>query len=107
MLRAGDLDQRVTIQAPATGQNDYGEPLLTWTDVATVWASINDLTGREFIAAGAAQSAVTTKIGIRYLAGVVPAMRVLYGSDVYNISAVLGQDRVSLLLMCERGANLG
>lgn len=108
MLRAGTLDKRVTIQSPATGQDNYGEPLTGWADVAVnIAASIQDLNGREYLAAAATQNAVTSKITIRHTEGVQPAMRVLHGSVAYNIEAVLGTDRVKLLLMCSRGVNNG
>ena len=101
-MQAGRLNQRVLIQAPPTGQDPTGEPLTTWTDFCTVWASITDISGREFVAAEAGQNQVQTKIGIRYRSGIVPSMRVVHGSDTWNIEAVLGQDRRSLLLMCSR-----
>lgn len=106
-MNAGDLNRRVTIQQRATGQNAYGEPNTGWTDVATVWAAIADVNGREFMAAQATQNAVQTKITIRYRPGIVAAMRVVHGSDIYNIEAVLGQDRQALLLMCSRGVANG
>ncbi|MGZ9713904.1 phage head closure protein [Glaciimonas sp. GNP009] len=96
------LDKRVQIQARATGLDDDGEPLGGWSNVATVWASIVDISGHEYVRAAAVQNAVQTKIVIRYRLGVVPAMRVLFGSDRYNIEAVLGQDQRALLLMCSR-----
>jgi SPP1 family predicted phage head-tail adaptor len=101
-MRAGRLNKRITIQAHAVGQDANGEPLKTWTDVCTVWASITDVTGREFLAAEAVQNTAQTKIGIRYRAGILPAMRVTHGADAFNVLAVLGQDKISLLLMCER-----
>lgn len=102
-MLAPRLNQRVTIQAPATGQNEYGEPVQGWADVfADVAASIKDLNGREYLAAAATQNATTSKIMIRHLDGVLPAMRVLHGAVAYNIEAVLGQDRRQLLLMCSR-----
>lgn len=102
VFAAGRLDQRVTLQTPATGQDAAGEPTAGWTDVVTVWASVVDISGREYVAAAGVQNAAQTKIGIRYRAGVVPAMRVLHGATAYNIEAVLGQDKQSLLLMCSR-----
>jgi SPP1 family predicted phage head-tail adaptor len=111
-MRAGKLDRRITIQTPATGQDAFGEPLSGWTNVVTdgdgkVCAAITDMTGREYLAAAATQNSVETKIYIRYRPGITAAMRVLHGADVYNIAAVLGQDRRQLLLMCTRGVNDG
>lgn len=101
------LNKRITLQAPAAGQDAWGEPLTGWTDVAKVWASIIDISGREYIAAAAVQHTVQTKITIRYRAGMLASMRAVHGADVYTIEAVLGQDRKSLLLMCSRGVSDG
>lgn len=106
-MRAGQLNRRITLQAPVTGQDEYGQPLTGWTDVATVWASITDMTGREYIAAAAVQASVQTRITIRYRAGIVAAMRVLHGADVYNVEAVLERDGQALNLMCVRGVTNG
>lgn len=111
-MRAGQLDKRITIQMPATGSDAYGEPLNGWVNVVDfgdgkVWASIEDMTGREYLAAAAVQASVQSKIRIRYRPGVTAAMRVLHGGGVYNIEAVLGQDNRQLLLMCSRGVNDG
>jgi SPP1 family predicted phage head-tail adaptor len=103
-MRAGRLDRRVTIQRQEQTQDAYGQPVETWTDVATVWAEVRDITGKEFVSAQATQNAVQTKITIRHRAGIVPAMRAVHGSDTYNIESVLGQDKISLLLMCSRVA---
>lgn len=112
MSFAAQMIERVTIQAPATGQDAYGEPLTGWTNVVTggdnkVWASVADLNGREFLAAAATQNTVQTKITIMQRAGIVAAMRVLHGADIYNIEAPLKQLDGTLLLMCSKGLNNG
>lgn len=106
-MKAGKLNRRVTIQRRATGEDAYGQPTQGWVDLFTVWAAIDDMKGRQFFAAQADQSQVHTKITIRYVAGIDASMRVLHGLDVYDIHAVLGQDRVSLELMCARGVGDG
>ena len=79
-MKSGDLDQRVTIQALSGGVDAIGQPLPdSWADVVTVWAAVEPLTGREYLAAGAMVSAVEARIRIRYRPGVTPAMRVLHG----------------------------
>jgi SPP1 family predicted phage head-tail adaptor len=37
-MRAGNLDRRITIQRKVVAQNDLGEEITTYADVATVWA---------------------------------------------------------------------
>lgn len=101
-MKAGSLDQRITIESPGETQDENGEMVPGWTLVATVWASVVDISGREFVAAGAIQNKAQTKVVIRFRDGILPAMRVLHRGIAYNIEAVLGQDRVELLLMCSR-----
>jgi SPP1 family predicted phage head-tail adaptor len=107
LLPAGGLlDRRVTIQSPSITQNALGEAVTTWTPYATVWASIEPISGREFWAMQQVHSQVTVRIRIRYLAGALPKMRVTSGgSKVYNIEAIINpQDRNGHLeLMCSEG----
>lgn len=88
-MRAGTLNSRVTIRQQATGQDPLGQPLLTWSDVATVWANIKHTSGIEQIKAGAETSTVKVSIQIRYKTGLTHAMRVVHGADTYNIISVL------------------
>lgn len=108
-MQAGKLRHAVTIQVPPVGQDEIGQPNTVWTNVATVWASVEDLTGREYQAAQATQNPVQTRIRIRYRAGIVASMRVLHGTTIYNIEAVLDRDgrRVELQLMCSKGLSNG
>lgn len=99
----GALQHEIILQAPDAGQDSVGQPVTTWTTFATVRAHIRDATGRQFAAAQAMQNAVYAEITIRYLPGVTPSMRVLHGTDVYDIESILGQDRFWLTLMCARG----
>ena len=96
------MNERITIQSAGATQDANGEIVPGWTDVATVWAGVLDITGREYVAAGATQASAQTKITIRYMPGIVPAMRVVHGTNIYNVESVLGQDRKQLVLMCTR-----
>ena len=108
-LSAGDLTHRVTIQQLGTAQDTAGQQVQTWTAVATVWADVRFLNGLESIKADAPVGVVAASIRIRYRAGVLPAMRVLYDGAFYDIKAVLPDPtgRVHLDLAVEVGVNLG
>lgn len=88
-MRAGPLRNLVTIQRPATGQDDIGQPVTTWTDVATVWANIAHKSGLETIKADAPVSEVQASIRIRYRTDIDAGMRVTFGSTHYDIRAVM------------------
>ena len=89
-MRAGKLRHKVTIQAPGLTQDPVsGEMLPGWTDFASVFASIEPLSARDFIAAQANQSEITARIVIRYREGILPTMRILHRGKVYAIQGVL------------------
>jgi len=80
----------------------------TWVLVSSPWAAIEPLSAREFVAASATQSKVTTRITISYRPGVTAAMRIVHNGTVYNIEGTLA-DRDSgteyLTLPCSQGAS--
>ncbi len=101
-MRAGQLRHRVTIQQKSVTQNGYGEEVITWQDVATVWAAIEPLQGREYLEGKQVQAEVTTRIRIRYRSGIQPEMRVTWGSHAYDVQAVIEPEsrKKELVLMC-------
>lgn len=89
-IEAGKLRHRITIQAPGLTQDPVtGEMLPGWTEFASVWASIEPLSARDFIAAQSGQSEISARIVIRYRPGVLPTMRIIHRSKVYAIQGVL------------------
>lgn len=88
-MRIGALNCSVTIQHLTSDQDEIGQPVTTWADVATVWADIRHISGIEAVKADATASTVRASIRIRYRTDVNAGMRVLHGSTVYNITAVL------------------
>lgn len=109
-MRAGLLRHRVTIQAPTpTDEPKFGGQTQAWVDVATVWAEIDPLSGRELFAAQAVQSESTVKITIRYRADLTTAMRLVAGGTVYDIHhvpPVRGKSN-ELTMLCSTGLTQG
>lgn len=111
-MQAGTLRHRITIQRKVAGspqQNALGEPDVTWTDYLTVSASVDPVTGKESFIAQEHLNRVTTKIRMRYRAGVTGDMRVSFNGSIYDIKAVLnwGERNIELMLLCEQGVNNG
>jgi len=110
-VRAGTLRHLVMIQQkPAVTQNAFGEEVPGWSVVATVWARVETLTGREFVAQGQAQAEVTHKVHLRYRPGLEPTMRLVWQPQgdvperVLEIEAVLDDGaRREMTLMCREG----
>jgi SPP1 family predicted phage head-tail adaptor len=111
-MRAGALRQRVDIQAAGQTQDpSTGEMVDGWSDVASkVPASVEPVSGREFIASQAAQSEITSRIVIRYRPGLSTTMRVIHRGLIYNIEGILpdkDSGKEYLTLMCSGGVNEG
>lgn len=110
-LAAGKLQHRITLQAQSSTQDaDTGEMLVTWADVAELWASVEPLSAREFVASAAGQSQISARITIRYRQNIDANMRILHRGRIYNVEGVLA-DRESgleyITLPCSEGTNDG
>ncbi len=102
-MQAGRLNRRCALQAPGTTQDELGQPIPGWTDVATLWADIRMKSGLESIKAGAPVSVVQASIRVRYRAGITAGMRIVHNLQAFNITAVLPDvgAREYIDLVCE------
>lgn len=107
-MQTGKLNRRITIQSRATTQDAAGQPVETWSDVATVWADIRNPSGLsvagETIKAGVEASTVRLSVRIRYREDIDPGMRVVIGATNYDIVATIPDHagRRHLDIICER-----
>ena len=103
-MQAGKLNKRVKVQKLGAAEDAWGQPLPeNWVDVAVVWASIRHPSGLAAIKAGAEVSVVQTSIRLRYRTDVLAGMRVLHGTTVHLVRAVLPDEakREHVDLVCE------
>lgn len=107
-MNIGKLRHRITLLKQVNEVNDYGASTQTWKRVATVWADVRPLSGREYFSAKQVQSEVTTQIWLRHIEGIKPTMKVKFGEREFEILSVLNtQERdVSLQLMCKETGNV-
>lgn len=82
-MRNGKLRERVIIEQPQETRTPTGGVIETWGTFAEVYASIRPLRGKMLFAAQQVHPETTTEIGIRYLAGLTPKMRVRCGRRIY------------------------
>jgi len=102
-MPAGTYRHRITLrESTATGRDAAGGEILTWSDVATVWAAVEPISGREYFAAQQVNAETTHRIKMRYRPGVHSKMRVLFGSRTFDIESVIDPEErhVELHLMC-------
>jgi SPP1 family predicted phage head-tail adaptor len=108
MLYSGKLNKKVSIEHSVAGSpavNDFGEPVVTWAEVAEVWSSVEPLNGREFWAQQQVQSEITVRFRIRYRNDILTGMRVVYNDAIYMIKSVIDplEEHEELQLMCAEG----
>lgn len=109
-IEAGKLDQRVTLQESTPTTDGFGQDVPAWSDVATVWARVEPLRGREFFQAGQMQASADVRITIRYRAGLNERMRVMWRGAPHEIVSPLidvGGQQETLEIMCATGIRDG
>lgn len=93
----GKLNKRITFQLQDLDLEDED-----WKDIATTWASINPISGKEYYSAETINSDLTHKIRLRYRRGITPDMRILYNGRIFYIVSVINEHEKNtmLQLMC-------
>lgn len=87
-MRAGGLDRRVTLQRFTTTEDEYGEPIAAWVDLATVFAEVRQQGGREYLAAETIMADRRVVFFIHWFPGLTVLDRVSYGGLIHNIKEV-------------------
>jgi len=106
-MRAGARDQRIQLQEKDVSRDaGIGEEVVTWTTLATLWADVQPLRGRELFAAAQLQESAEIRVSINYRAGVTADMRIVWQGVPYDITSppiqIDGKKR-TLELMCASG----
>ena len=98
-MQAGELNKRGTIQYPSKSKNTFNEDIETWTDLATVWCSIEPVSGSEKWLQQERVSEATFKIRMRYRSDVNERMRMKYKNRYLQFLSVLnlGENSIELL----------
>ena len=108
-MLAPKLRHRITLQKQERVLSG-GEYTLDWIDfLVDEPAAVEPLSGKQWVASQATQNSVDTRITIRWRDGIKASMRVIHGSDVYDVKVPLPDtsDRRWLTLMCTRGVGDG
>jgi SPP1 family predicted phage head-tail adaptor len=104
-MDVGALRHRVTIQTAATTADPLrgqasGAPTVLAQNVP---AAIEPLEGRELLEAQQLSAVVSHRVRLRYLAGVTPRSRVLFGARTFEVASVINVEErnVELRLFCQ------
>lgn len=87
-VEIGEMKHRITFQKPTSTVNENGFETEAYEDFRTVWASVTNLSGREYFAAAAVQKEKTVKFLIRAISGLDETMRIAFKGKQYNITSI-------------------
>jgi SPP1 family predicted phage head-tail adaptor len=105
-INPGLLRSRVYLQTLTRTEDEGGGGVGAWGGEVAAWARLEHVAGNERLRGMQVVPGTTELITIRYRAGVTTAMRVRYGSRLFDIKDVSDPDerRTVLLLQCEEVA---
>ena len=88
-----NLRHRVTLQTPTITRTDRGAEVFGWANTATVYADVRTPGGQEQTLSSQLEiGTLTHAVTIRYRTGITPKMRLVWGTRVFEINAVLDTD---------------
>lgn len=117
-MHAGRLRHRLVIQAKVAGspsRTSTGASALEWTDLMTVYGSLQAMEGKRLEAAKATWPQATVEARVRYRAEIVDydtqatPLRIVYRDRYYPIGKVMNQKErnIELRLLCSQGSARG
>lgn len=100
LVRIGELNRRIQIQKPVTTTDSEGTESTVWWPAVTVWASIIELQGQRRMEAEAEEFPRTVQVVIRNQPSllVTAAMRLVYGTRVFEITSVVADQQPPRML---------
>lgn len=91
-VNTSDLNNRIIFQTLTTVTNDNGFDEEKWLDYKTVWASMNNLFGKEYYAAMAVQAEKTVEFIVRYNKDIenmdTKKYRLYWNDKIFNITYI-------------------
>jgi SPP1 family predicted phage head-tail adaptor len=89
-MKAGDLRQRIALQAQTEVQSPQGDVTLTWANLyVDVPAAFLPAKGREIVVGDGLRHELPAKFVIRWLPGVTTAQRVLWDGQTWLVEDVM------------------
>jgi len=106
-MKIGQLRHRLEIQEQRSVRDEWGNQVSEWFTVATAWAAIEPIRGEEYWAAGAQRGETIHRVTMRYVPGVTPKHRLLFGNRILEIESTLNLEERSRLLelLCKERLN--
>lgn len=95
-MKLGKMRYRITIENPMNEIDGDGFNQETYTEFASVWADITPVSSKEYFGSNQTLEEATSKIYIRYMAGINTHMRIRCCRRLFDIISVLSDDRLGM-----------
>jgi SPP1 family predicted phage head-tail adaptor len=103
-MNIGRLRHRITIQGIRSRQTESGGMIKERYTVATVWAEVKFISGRDLVASKAVLSESIVRFWIRYRTDINTTMEIAFKDRIYAIQAVMPDNKCTFLeLLCQEG----
>lgn len=97
-MQIGKLRHYVDLQSSSDVPNEVGEREKTWTTFASVWASIEPLSGRKLLQYQHLNAELSHRIVIRYNSSVTSKCRIVFGTRIFDINVVKNLEERNIYL---------
>jgi SPP1 family predicted phage head-tail adaptor len=97
-MKAGKLRHRIAIERREVAYDDLGHETQSWQPIATVWAEVKELSGRELERARQIVAEVTVQVTTR-AADLLTSDRILFKSRVLEVASAVA-DTVNTERIC-------
>jgi len=92
-MNAGRFDELIEVWRYTSEQNEYGEPIKTWTKVMDVYARVDYLSGTEEVNGEQWENKKNINIMVRYMSDLTVKDRIKHNDVYLNIISVSEVDR--------------
>jgi SPP1 family predicted phage head-tail adaptor len=96
----GALRHRVVIERPERSSDEAGTATIAWLPLASLFARIEPVAGREIATADGVAGRITHKVMLRYRTDILPEMRIVAGTRILEIKAAFDADGRARWLQC-------
>lgn len=102
-MKIGDLRQRITLQKSVKTADGHKGSTEQWQDLASMWASVVPLSGREYFSAHQIKAEVTHRVKVRYREDVTVQMRFKHRDRNLYIESIIDikEEREMLEILCK------
>ena len=88
-VKIGDLRHRITFQKERKVPDGHHGHTSLWDNVATVWAKVDPVSGREYYYSHQLKNAISHKITIRYRDDITEELRVVFEERIMKIESLI------------------